>query len=75
MGWVKKHLLELEEQGDWPSPELADKYVCTCHFEDQHLNGFIQKEGHKGKCSYCGEKGMVCDMETLGKHIMWNISL
>ena len=75
MGWVKKHLLELEEQGDWPSPELADKYVCTCHFEDQHLNGFIQKEGHKGKCSYCGEKGMVCDMEKLGKHIMWNISL
>lgn len=75
MEWVKKHLLELEEQGDWPSPELADKFVCTCHFEDQYLNGFIQKEGHKGKCSYCGKKGMVCDMETLGKHIMWNISL
>lgn len=75
MEWVKKHLLELEEQGDWPSPELADKFVCTCHFEDQYLNGFIQKEGHKGKCSYCGKNGMVCDMETLGKHIMWNISL
>ena len=43
MEWVKKHLLELEEQGDWPSPELADKFVCTCHFEDQYLNGFIQK--------------------------------
>lgn len=75
MGWVKNHMMELEEQGDWPSSDLADKFVCTCHFEDIYLNKFILKEGHDGKCSYCAKKGTVCDMETLGRHIMWKISL
>lgn len=75
MGWVKKHLMDLEEQGNWPSSELADKYVCTCHFEDKYLNEIIQSHGKQGTCSYCGKQSVVCDMETLCEQIVWKIGL
>lgn len=75
MGWVKKHLMELEEQGNWTSSELADKYVCTCHFEDKYLNEIIQSHGKQGTCSYCGKQSVVCDMETLCEQIVWKIGL
>lgn len=41
MGWVKKHMMDMQENGDWPSRDLSDKYVCTCHFQDKYLNGII----------------------------------
>lgn len=63
-----------EEREDWPSSELADKYVCTCHFDDKYINEFIKEKGQKGKCSYCGKRGVVCDMETLGKHFAFHIN-
>lgn len=54
MGWVKNKMMEMQDNGDWPSHDLADKYVCTCHFEDKYLNEIIQSHGKQGTCSYCG---------------------
>lgn len=55
MGWVKKHMMDMQENGDWPSRDLSDKYVCTCHFQDKYLNGIIESHGKQGTCSYCGK--------------------
>ena len=38
-----------------------DKYVCVKHFSDPYLNEYIIKNGHKGKCSYCGEKHTIAN--------------
>lgn len=75
MGWVKKHMMDMQENGDWPSHDLSDKYVCTCHFQDKYLNGIIESHGKQGTCSYCGKKHTVCDMYTLCEQIVWKIGL
>lgn len=75
MGWVKNKMMEMQENGDWPSRDLADKYVCTCHFRDKYLNGIIESHGKQGSCSYCGRQGTVCDMHTLCEQIVWKIGL
>ena len=75
MGWVKKHMMDMQENGDWPSRDLSDKYVCTCHFQDKYLNGIIESHGKQGTCSYCGKKHTVCDMFTLCEQIVWKIGL
>ena len=75
MGWVKNKMMEMQENGDWPSRNLADKYVCTCHFQDKYLNGIIESHGKQGTCSYCGKQGAVCDMHTLCEQIVWKIGL
>ena len=54
MGWVKNKMMEMQENGDWPSRDLADKHICTCHFEDKYLNNIILSYGKQGTCSYCG---------------------
>lgn len=75
MGWVKNKMMEMQDNGDWPSHDLADKYVCTCHFEDKYLNEIIQSHGKQGTCSYCGKQSVVCDMKTLCEQIVWKIGL
>lgn len=75
MGWVKNKMMEMQDNGDWPSYDLADKYVCTCHFQDKYLNGIIESQGKQGTCSYCGKQHVVCDMHTLCEQIMWKIGL
>lgn len=75
MGFAKRLMMEMQENGDWPSSELADKFVCTCHFEDKYLNGIIRVHGRTGECSYCGKHSIVCDMETLCEQILWKIGL
>lgn len=75
MGWVKNKMMEMQDNGDWPSYDLADKYVCTCHFQDKYLNGIIESHGKQGTCSYCGRQHVVCDMHTLCEQIMWKIGL
>ena len=75
MGWVKNKMMEMQDNGDWPSRDLADKYICTCHFSDKYLNGIIVSHGKQGTCSYCGKQGVVCDMETLCEQIVWKIGL
>lgn len=75
MGWVKNKMMEMQDNGDWPSHDLADKYVCTCHFEDKYLNEIIQSHGKHDTCSYCGKQSVVCDMKTLCEQIVWKIGL
>lgn len=75
MGFVKKHMMEMQENGDWPCSALADKHICTCHFADKYLNEMILLHGKQGACSYCGKQGAVCDMETLCEQIVWKIGL
>lgn len=75
MGWVKNKMMEMEENGDWPDSELSGKYVCTHHFRDQYLNRIIKRYGNDGRCSYCGRKVVVCDMEKFGHQIAWKIGL
>lgn len=75
MGWVKNKMKEMQDNGDWPSRDLADKYVCTCHFQDKYLNGIIESHGEQGTCSYCGKHHTVCNMETLCEQIVWKIGL
>ena len=75
MGWVKNKMMEMQDNGDWPSRDLADKYVCTCHFRDKYLNGIIESHGEQGTCSYCGKQHTVCDMYTLCEQIVWKIGL
>ena len=75
MGFAKRHMMEQEEKGDWPSTELQGKKVCTHHFFDSYINKRIKDCGEKGCCSYCGHKGVVRDMYDVGRDIMWKISL
>lgn len=52
-----------------------DKYVCVKHFSDPYLNEYIIKNGHKGKCSYCGEKHtIVLDMKSFMQYINERLS-
>lgn len=75
MGWVKNKMMEMEENGDWPSSGLSGKYICTHHFKDKYLNRIIENYGEKGTCSYCGRKWTVCDMFKFGEQVAWRIGL
>ena len=41
---------------------IHDKCVCSEHFSDTALQEIVKQEGHRGKCSYCGERRIVMDM-------------
>lgn len=75
MGFAKRHMMEMEERGDWPSSSLQGKYVCTHHFDDRYINKMISEKGVNGCCSYCGHKGLVRDMYDLGRDLVWKISM
>lgn len=75
MGWVKNKMMEMQDKGDWPNHDLADKHICTCHFDDKYLNNIIRSHGKQGTCSYCGKYGTVCDMYTLCEQVVWKIGL
>ena len=38
---------------------INDKCVCSEHFSDTALQEIVKQEGHRGKCSYCGERRIV----------------
>lgn len=50
------------EEGRIIPGELQEKKVCSDHFADKALRAIIAKEGHRGRCSYCGERRSVMDM-------------
>lgn len=75
MGWAKKIMMEIQEQGDWPSDDLHEKYVCSHHFKDYGLKAMIDEKGHDGVCSYCGRKGTVRDMYSLCEDITWKVKM
>lgn len=74
MGRVKALMMEMEEHG-YEFFERGEKYVCSHHFEDKYLNGYIKKHGKTGVCSYCGHKETVIDMSDLADHIGKTISV
>ena len=61
MSRIKDYLMDIEE-GRIVLGDLENKYVCSEHFFDKELQGVIKEEGHRGRCSYCGEKGSVMNM-------------
>ena len=44
MGRVKAFMMEMEEHG-YDFLGKGEKNVCTHHFEDKYLNGYIKKHG------------------------------
>lgn len=74
MGRVKALMMEMEEHG-YDFFKRGEKYVCSHHFEDKYLNGYIKKYGETGVCSYCGHKETVIDMSDLADHIGMTISV
>lgn len=75
MGWVKNHLMEIQEMGNWPCG-LSDKMVCSHHFHDHYLNEIILKKSERnGKCSYCGKNTKVCSLQDLMEDVVWRIHL
>lgn len=61
MSRIKDYLMDIEEGRIVPG-DLENKYVCSDHFFDKELQGVIKEEGHRGRCSYCGEKRTVMNM-------------
>lgn len=74
MGRAKALMMEMEEHG-YDFFKRGEKYVCSHHFEDKYLNGYIKKHGETGVCSYCGHKETVIDMRDLADHIRMTISV
>lgn len=74
MGRVKALMMEMEEHG-YDFLGKGEKYVCSQHFEDKYLNGYIKKYGETGVCSYCGHNETVIDMSDLADHIGMTISV
>ena len=48
---------------------INDKCVCSEHFSDTALQEIVKQEGHRGKCSYCGERRIVMDMPDFVKMV------
>ena len=68
MSRIKDYLMDIEE-GRIVSGDIQDKCVCSEHFSDTELQGIIKQEGHRGKCSYCGERRIVMDMPDFVKMV------
>lgn len=68
MSRIKDYLMDIEEGRIVPG-DLEDKCVCSEHFSDSELQGVIKQEGHRGRCSYCGERRMVMDMPDFVKMV------
>lgn len=66
MSRIKDYLMDIEEGRIAPGA-IHDKYVCSEHFSDTELQGIIKQEGHRGMCSYCGERQIVMDMPDFVK--------
>lgn len=73
MGWVKKLMMDIQEQGDWP--ELYGKFVCSKHYKDKYLKDFIDNDATMGVCSYCGRHTYVRDMQKFAQDVTWKIHL
>lgn len=73
MGWAKKLMMEIQDQGDWP--ELYGKCICSRHYEDNYLKELIDKDATPGKCSYCGRTAPVRDMQKFAQDVTWKIHL
>lgn len=48
---------------------ILNKFVCSCHFDDNNIKIFIEKNSRKGHCNYCASYTEVIDLLTLVKFI------
>ncbi len=71
MGLAKKQMMEQEEREaiGYDEPKYGLKYVCTGHFSNPYLRGFIKNNSVNGRCSYCRHKVDVIDLALLINHI------
>jgi hypothetical protein len=52
----------------------AKELVCSKHFKDSFLKGFILKNGYNAKCNYCGKKRKVVELSEILKLIIVGIN-
>ena len=50
-------------------PERGEKFLCSDHFSDPYLRGYIKYHGTLGECSYCGSRGTVLDLADFVEYI------
>ena len=74
MGVMKRIWMEAQERGNLP-PDKGSRYICTHHYTDSYLNGFIRENAINGQCSFCGRKTKVCDMHDFLSMVMFRIVL
>lgn len=68
MSRIKDYLMDIENGRIVPGA-INDKCVCSEHFSDTALQEIVKQEGHRGKCSYCGERRIVMDMPDFVKMV------
>ena len=61
MSRIKDYLMDIEE-GRIVLGEIQVKSVCAEHFDSTYLQNYINENGSKGECSYCGKCGKVLSM-------------
>ena len=57
------------EEGRIVPGEIQDKSVCADHFDSTYLQSYINKNGERGKCSYCGKHRLVLSMPDFVKMV------
>ena len=58
-----------EEYSPIRIPESGRTFVCSCHFEDENLRMYIERNGGSGTCSFCGKEAKVTDFANLIEHV------
>ncbi|MGR6858951.1 HEPN-associated N-terminal domain-containing protein [Aliivibrio salmonicida] len=53
MGRVKHFMMEEEVRGFY---SVGDKYLCSGCVGEKDLALYVRKNGHRGECTYCGNK-------------------
>ena len=61
MGFMKNHLIEIEDRGYADS----DKFVCSEHFDEKYIKALIKCSHSRGKCSFCGHRRNVIPFNDL----------
>lgn len=71
MGLVKEMMIQMEEDRirGYSVPDMGEKFLCTHHFSNPYLSGFIATNGVSGYCSYCGHEGTVIDLAVFVEYI------
>lgn len=57
------------EEGRIVPGEIQDKSVCADHFDSTYLQSYINKNGERGKCSYCGKHRLALSMPDFVKMV------
>lgn len=58
-----------EEYSPIRIPDSGRTFVCSCHFEDENLRMYIERNGGSGTCTFCGKEAKVTDFANLIEHV------